>query len=178
MHNHIVLKYPGETEQTSSKQHCHTCSDNPEKKVIRKCQLGSVLDDNYKSRVTLESTQTVLQLRTKHFLLKARLQGDRGIICPDLLLWHNHLMQFVPGVLFFCSRICLTHWTPERNTDLAAFASLMGKLLSQVAANPADVWPACGNSDSSEHSRFFPRAVLVLQSSGFQWPGYYKELLV
>lgn len=91
----------------------------------------------------------------------------------------QHLMHFVPVLLFFCSHICLTHWTPERNIDVAAFALLVVKLLSpQVTANQGDVWPACGNSASSEHLHFYLRAVLVLQSSGFQSARYYKELLV
>lgn len=57
----------------------------------------------------------------------------------------THLMELVPGFLFFCSHICLMHWTPARNTVLAAFALLMGKLPSQVAANLGDVRPACSN---------------------------------
>lgn len=76
-------------------------------------------------------------------------------------------MHFVPDFFFSSPDICLVHWAPEGNTDLAAFALLMGKLPSQVTANLGDVWPAGADS----------RALTILPEScfcfsGFQWPGY------
>lgn len=60
------------------------------------------------------------------------------------------------------------HWTPERNTDLAGFSLVMGKIPSQVTANLGDIWPACADS----RALTILRAGFVFQRSGFQWPGY------